>query len=138
MAEIASSDMQMDPQKAIDTDYEDLMGKIKQAMNLSSAAAVPIKRQRLSAQTIRIMTRRTRMKEEGRLGSDEYKTLCTMIRQKVREDYEGFKQKRLREAAIKRASLKAMERDVPLRQHVPSALKDERGVRTTKRSYIKQ
>ncbi|KHN77789.1 Chondroitin proteoglycan 2 [Toxocara canis] len=39
--------MQMDPQKAIDADYEDLVGKIKQAVNLSSASAVPIKRQRL-------------------------------------------------------------------------------------------
>ncbi|KAK6012548.1 hypothetical protein OSTOST_22281, partial [Ostertagia ostertagi] len=58
------------------------------------------------------------------------------MKAKGRYDYEGYRQKKLREAAKRRASLKA-GRHSSL-QHIPSVLKDNAGVRTTNRPRMNE
>ncbi|XGW14755.1 hypothetical protein V3C99_000770 [Haemonchus contortus] len=80
-----------------------------------------------------MMKKRVRRKAEGRGQKADYRELYEAIRKKIKCDYEGYRQKRLREAAERGVSLKAVERDICLRHHLPSALKDNTGVRTTHR-----
>ncbi|PIO66858.1 hypothetical protein TELCIR_11415 [Teladorsagia circumcincta] len=123
-AMIASSELQMNAGSNIDADYEELVGKITQAVKSSSIATEPARRRRISAEALQMMKKRARMKVEGRVQNEEYRTLYEAIREKLKCDYEGYRQTKLREAAKRRASLKAVERDIRLRQHIPSALKD--------------
>nr|CDJ94185.1 RNA-directed DNA polymerase (reverse transcriptase) domain containing protein [Haemonchus contortus] len=80
-----------------------------------------------------MMKKRARMKAEGRVQTTDYKELCEAIRKKIKHDYEGYRLKKLRKAAERRVSLKAVERDICLGHHIPSALKDNAVVRTTDR-----
>ncbi|KAK6030929.1 hypothetical protein OSTOST_02927 [Ostertagia ostertagi] len=137
-AMIESSDLHMNTGSNIDADYEDLVGKITQAVKASSIAIEPARRRRISTETLQMMKRRARMKAEGRVQNEEYRTLCEAIRERIKCDYEGYRQMKLREAAEKRASLKAVERDIRLRQHIPYALKDDTGVRTTNRPRMNE
>ncbi|KAK6031734.1 hypothetical protein OSTOST_02105 [Ostertagia ostertagi] len=137
-AMIESSDLHMNTGSNIDADYEDLVGKITQAVKASSIAIEPARRRRISTETLQMMKRRARMKAEGRVQNEEYRTLCEAIRERIKCDYEGYRQMKLREAAEKGASLKAVERDIRLRQHIPYALKDDTGVRTTNRPRMNE
>ncbi|XGW03875.1 hypothetical protein V3C99_015207, partial [Haemonchus contortus] len=130
---IASSDLQMKSGNSIDADYEDLVEKIMQAVKASSTATEPARRRRITPEAVQMMKKRARMKAEGRVQTADYRELCEAIRKKIKCDYEGFRQKKLREAAERRVSLKAVERDICLRHHIPSALKDDTGLRTTNR-----
>ncbi|KAK6030034.1 endonuclease/exonuclease/phosphatase family protein [Ostertagia ostertagi] len=116
-AMIESSDLHMNTGSNIDADYEDLVGKITQAVKASSIAIEPARRRRISTETLQMMKRRARMKAEGRVQNEEYRTLCEAIRERIKCDYEGYRQMKLREAAEKRASLKAV--DIRLRQPIP-------------------
>ncbi|PIO74399.1 hypothetical protein TELCIR_03596 [Teladorsagia circumcincta] len=127
-AMIASSDLQMNAGSDIDADYEELVGKITQAVKSSSIATEPARRRRISAEALQMMKKRARMKAEGRVQNllicifplSLHRTLCEAIREKIKCDYEEYRQTKLREAAERRASLKAVERDIRLRQHIPS------------------
>ncbi|XGW11656.1 hypothetical protein V3C99_012831, partial [Haemonchus contortus] len=130
---IASSDLQMKSGNGIDADYEDLVEKIMQAVKASSTATEPARRRRITPEAVQMMKKRARMKAEGRVQTADYRELCEAIRKKIKCDYEGYRQKKLREAAERRVSLKAVERDICLRHHIPSALKDDTGLRTTNR-----
>nr|CDJ94186.1 unnamed protein product [Haemonchus contortus] len=49
-----------------------------------------------------MMKKRARMKAEGRVQTTDYKELCEAIRKKIKHDYEGYRLKKLREAAERR------------------------------------
>nr|CDJ92679.1 unnamed protein product [Haemonchus contortus] len=123
---------------SIDADYEDLVGKITQTVWASSTAVEPAGRRRISSEAEQMMKKGARVKAEGRVQTVEYKELCEAIRKKIKRDYEGYRLKKLREAAARRVSLKAVERDISLRRHIPSALKGNAGVRTTNRLLMNE
>ncbi|KAK6016030.1 endonuclease/exonuclease/phosphatase family protein, partial [Ostertagia ostertagi] len=137
-AMIESSDLHMNTGSNIDADYEDLVGKITQAVKASSIAIEPARRRRISTETLQMMKRRARMKAEGRVQNEEYRTLCEAIRERIKCDYEGYRQMKLREAAEKRASLKAVERDIRLRQHIHYACIPSQSARTTNRPQMNE
>uniref|UniRef100_A0A7I4YFV4 Endonuclease-reverse transcriptase n=1 Tax=Haemonchus contortus TaxID=6289 RepID=A0A7I4YFV4_HAECO len=109
------------------------MEKITQAVKASSTATEPARRRHITPEAVQMMKKRARMKAEGRVQTADYRELCEAIREKIKCDYEGYRQKKLREAAERRVSLKAVERDICLRRHIRSALKDNTGLRTTNR-----
>ncbi|XGW21059.1 hypothetical protein V3C99_004205 [Haemonchus contortus] len=49
-----------------------------------------------------MVKKRARMKAEGRVQTADYRELCEAIREKIKCDYEGYRQKKLREAAERR------------------------------------
>ena len=119
----------------MDCDYTDF---VKQLTNNINKASEALKQQskRIKEDTIQLMKKRSQLKAEGK--TDEvYQNLCKDIRKKVKEDYEDYRKKRLREAAAKKKSLKAVERDIRLKRQIPVALKDEKGNRTTKRREVR-
>ena len=74
---------------------------------------------------------RSQLKAEGKV-DEAYGRLYKDIRKKVKEDNEDYRKKLLREAATKKKSLKAVQKDIRLKQSIPVALKDEKGKRTVK------
>nr|CDJ81997.1 unnamed protein product [Haemonchus contortus] len=123
----------MNTGNSIDAGYEVLVEKITQAVKASSAATEPARLRRITPEAVQMMKKRARMKAEGQVQTADYRKLCEAIRKKIKCDYEGYRQKKLREAAERRVGLKAVERDICLRHHTPSALKDNTGLRTTNR-----
>uniref|UniRef100_A0A7I4XXA0 Resolvase/invertase-type recombinase catalytic domain-containing protein n=1 Tax=Haemonchus contortus TaxID=6289 RepID=A0A7I4XXA0_HAECO len=132
---IASSNIQMSAGDSTD-DCEDLVEKISQAMKAWSTATESPKRRRISAGAVQIM-KRARMRAGGVQSADQ-KELCEAIREKIKHDYEGYRLRKLREAAERKVSPKAVERDICLRHHIPSALKDNTGVRTINRLRVNE
>ncbi|VDO25168.1 unnamed protein product [Haemonchus placei] len=126
---IASSDLQMNAGNSIDADYEELMGKITQAVKVPSTAKEPARRRRIPPAAVQMMTKRARMKPEGRVQTADYKELCEAIRKKIECNYEGYRRK-LRGTE---RSLEAVGRDSCLRHHIESALKNNTGVKTAYR-----
>nr|CDJ95104.1 unnamed protein product [Haemonchus contortus] len=115
---------------SIDADYEELMGKITQAVKVPSTAIEPARRWRLPPAAVQMMTKRAGMKPEGRVQTADYKELCEAIRKKIKCDYGGYRRK---PRGTAERSLEAVGRDICLRHHVPSALKSNTGVKTAYR-----
>lgn len=71
------------------------------------------------------------MKAEGKNDNVEYKALCRNIKINIKENCEGYSQKKLREAVIKKAGVKKAEIDVSLKQYLLMAFKDVTDICTT-------
>ncbi|MFH4984909.1 hypothetical protein AB6A40_011618, partial [Gnathostoma spinigerum] len=112
-----------------------LVEALKKAVQLSGERQKKKNRTRISQETIHLMAKRAQMKADG-VTDAEYVTLCKTIRQKLKQDYDEYRKKRLREAAEKKSSLKTVERDIRLKQHIPVALKNDIGERTTDRDRM--
>nr|CDJ80955.1 unnamed protein product [Haemonchus contortus] len=113
---------------SIDADYEDLVEKIMQAVKASSTATEPARRRRITPEAVQMMKKRARMKAEGRVQTADYRELCEAIRKKIKCDYEGYRQKKLREAAerrdrVARQQATAAAREKRARSHTPDTLK---------------
>nr|CDJ89811.1 unnamed protein product [Haemonchus contortus] len=89
----------MNTGKSIDADYEDLVEKITQAVKASSTAAEPAMRRRITSEAVQMMKKRARMKAEGRVQTADHRELCEAIKKKIKCDYEGCRQKKLRKVA---------------------------------------
>ncbi|XGW34034.1 hypothetical protein V3C99_018078 [Haemonchus contortus] len=81
----------MNTGNSIDADYEDLVEKITQAVKASSAATEAARRRHISP--------------EGRVQTSNYRELCEVIRKKINYYYEGYRGKKLCEAAERRTVL---------------------------------
>ena len=134
-ANLSKEDLSFHEEKGINCDYENFVKQITDNVNRASEASNQ-QSKRIKDGTIQLMKRRSQLKAEGKT-DEAYKKLCDEIRKKVKEDYDDYRKRRLEEAAEMRRSLKAVERDVRLKQHIPEALKDENGIRTINRHEMK-
>ncbi|MFH4984075.1 hypothetical protein AB6A40_010784 [Gnathostoma spinigerum] len=132
---LAEQYLEMDKSITLDADYKKLAEALKKATQLSGKRQKKKNRTRISQETIHLMARRPQMKADG-VTSIEYVTLCKMLRQNLKEDYDENRKKRLKEAAEKKSSLKTVERDIRLKQHIPVALKNDIRERITNRDRM--
>ena len=68
----------------------------------------------------------------------EYKLLCRLLRRKMTEDYDAYRQQKLRKEAEEKTSLKKAWREVQLCQKIPKAFVDGAGERTTDRKRMEE
>ena len=110
MTKLANADLSFHSAKGVNCDYEDFVKQVTDSIK-SASEAVNQQRKRIKEDTIQMMKRRSQLKMEGKI-DEAYKKLCNDIRKKVKEDYEDYRKERLREAAIAKKSLRAVEKDI--------------------------
>ncbi|EYC41964.1 hypothetical protein Y032_0549g3289 [Ancylostoma ceylanicum] len=97
----------------IDAAYLFFVDTLKGAVERAKTCGPGINKSRISEETKQSMQRRRELKRDGS-HNVEYSIICKLIRSKVKEDVEIFRQERLLKAAEERRSTKKCERDLLL------------------------
>jgi hypothetical protein len=97
----------------------------KTLKNLQQSATVPKvggRKEWISSQTLENIAKRRRM-EHTKENYLEYTILNKAIRQKIKEEYNDYKLKRLQETVLQRSSLKQCKRDIANARRMIATLK---------------
>src|SRR5713101_45053 len=119
----------------IDKDYKDFLGKLKDCKATAEILRVQQKRERLSPETMELLKLRRELKDTG-TKNPNYKFICKLLRKRIKEDYEKNRKDRLQEAAKNRNSLKKVNKELCLKQTIPSAFIDNDGIRQSSRKEL--
>src|SRR5713101_4669130 len=119
----------------IDKDYKDFLGKLKDCKATAETLRVQQKRERLSPETMELLKLRRELKDTG-TKNPNYKFICKLLRKRIKEDYEKYRKGRLQEAAKNRTSLKKVNKELCLKQTIPSAFIDNDGIRQSSRKEM--
>ncbi|KAL6723881.1 hypothetical protein Aduo_018838 [Ancylostoma duodenale] len=109
-----------------DIDYCFFIDTLKSCVEKAETCEPTVNRICISETTKQLMQKRRELKCDGS-HNVEFSILCKLIRGKVKEDVEQFKQERLLKAAEERKSTKKCRRDLLLYRNKLEVLKDKNG-----------
>ena len=115
------------PLEDIDADYEHFTNVLKDCVRKAQVEIPSNRKTRISEETRQLMRERRSLKR-NEVNNVEYSLLSKLIRRKLREDIQRFKQERILKAAEERRSTKKCKRSLALYKNNLKALRDKSGV----------
>ncbi|MFH4978111.1 hypothetical protein AB6A40_004820 [Gnathostoma spinigerum] len=141
--EIVTKRLQNEVEKAdwsmledIDHDYAKLISTLQRCTKAAEVCHSR-KESRLSRETKELLEKRRMMRRHPH-NNAEFNILSKLIRRKMREDLENYRNRRLMEAAEKRLSIKKGKRSLLMWRDMITAMKNEDGQRETRREEINE
>lgn len=118
--------------ETIDEDYSMFIENINKCKKTSSTPIPKSSRNRLSQETLDLLRKRRDLKSSS-TNSVEYTIISKLIRKKIQEDYDNYRLNKQREVVTAKCSLKKLEREMTMKQPIPTGFLDENNILKTKR-----
>ncbi|KAH7669983.1 endonuclease-reverse transcriptase [Aphelenchoides avenae] len=126
-----------DADQRINERYEALEEQLMECVRAAEVRRKKDREPRISAET-RSMLQKLQTLKQGGKEPDECRRLSHEIRQKLKTDYDEYRNRRLVEAAEAHASLKKCKRRMAQTQLITGALRDEEGQLQTERPAVEE